>query len=83
MPVRENGLAIIASPQDYVRLIAEAKPTSSGLFFRPPKEARLLRRSFLATSGAIATAQLTAWPAHAQQAHIKGAGDVLMRRAFE
>lgn len=43
----------------------------------------MLRRSFLATSGAIATAQLTAWPAHAQQAHIKGAGDVLMRRAFE
>lgn len=41
------------------------------------------RRSFLAASGAVASAHLAGRPASSQQAQIKGAGDHLMRRCFE
>lgn len=41
------------------------------------------RRSFLAASGAIAGLHLAGQPAFSQQPQAKGAGDILMRRAFE
>lgn len=43
----------------------------------------MLRRSLFAASGAVAAAHLAGRPAFSQQAQIKGAGDILMRRVFE